>query len=187
MSLSDLASLGSFVSGAAVLTSLVFLYFQLGQLNRQVRQAERNQQAAVRQGRSATRVQVALAIAEPEIASAMRAAESSPTEVQITQYIGLTRAVFANYEDVFYQHAEGLLDHVAFESWKRSALSGLASAPRRVAWKWTRASFGAEFQAFIDQLLAEAPVVPGATYNMSVHRWKADLAEELSAAAQAGR
>jgi hypothetical protein len=42
MSLSDLASLGSFVSGAAVLVSPVFLYFQLRQLSGQVKQAEKN-------------------------------------------------------------------------------------------------------------------------------------------------
>ena len=51
MSLSDLASLGSFVSGVAVLVSLVFLYFQLGNLNRQVTQAEKNQRAAIHQAR----------------------------------------------------------------------------------------------------------------------------------------
>jgi hypothetical protein len=41
MSLSDLASLGSFVSGVAVLVSLVFLYFQLRQMNAQVLQTEK--------------------------------------------------------------------------------------------------------------------------------------------------
>ncbi len=52
MTLSDLASLGSFVSGAAVLISLVFLYFQIRQVNAQVRQAERNQRALLQQGRA---------------------------------------------------------------------------------------------------------------------------------------
>jgi hypothetical protein len=47
MSLSDLAALGSFVSGVAVLVSLVFLYFQLRQVGAQVQQAERNQQAMI--------------------------------------------------------------------------------------------------------------------------------------------
>ena len=36
MSLSDLASLGSFVSGAAVLASLVFLFFQTRQMTSRV-------------------------------------------------------------------------------------------------------------------------------------------------------
>jgi hypothetical protein len=39
MSLSDLAALGSFVSGLGVLVSLVFLYFQLRQIGVQVKQA----------------------------------------------------------------------------------------------------------------------------------------------------
>lgn len=43
MSLSDLASLGSFVSGFAVLVSLVYLALQ-------VRQAEKNQRAVLNHG-----------------------------------------------------------------------------------------------------------------------------------------
>jgi hypothetical protein len=173
MSLSDLASLGTFVSGAAVLVSLIFLYFQLGQLSRQVRQAEKNQQAAVRQGRTATAVQIALALADPEVASAAIAVEAEPTDIQVRQFLGLMRALFANYEDTFYQHRAGLLDDLAFESWKRTALAGLRSAPRRVAWKWVRGAFGAEFEAFIDQLVAEAPL----TSDRGAERWKADLAD----------
>ena len=49
MSLSELAEIGSFISGVAVLTSLIFLYFQLRQINQQVKQAEKNQQSAIRQ------------------------------------------------------------------------------------------------------------------------------------------
>jgi hypothetical protein len=37
MTLSDLAALGSFVSGLAVLVSLIFLWFQLRQMNEQIR------------------------------------------------------------------------------------------------------------------------------------------------------
>ena len=46
MSLSDLSALGSFVSGIAVLASLIYLILQ-------VRQAERYQKASVQQGRAA--------------------------------------------------------------------------------------------------------------------------------------
>jgi flagellar biosynthesis/type III secretory pathway M-ring protein FliF/YscJ len=52
MSLSDLAALGSFISGVAVLASLVFLFFQMRQMTEQVRQSERNQRALMQQGRS---------------------------------------------------------------------------------------------------------------------------------------
>jgi len=111
----------------------------------------------------------------------MNAAGSDPTDVQVTQYIGLMRAIFANYEDAFYQHLEGLLDDVAFESWKRTALSGMGSVQRRVAWKWMRGSFGSEFETFMDRQMAEIPVAKGPF--LSAERWKAELAKEGSSAA----
>jgi len=46
MSLSDLASIGSFVSGVAVVVTLALLLIQ-------TRQANRNQKALMQQGRSA--------------------------------------------------------------------------------------------------------------------------------------
>ena len=75
MSLSDLASLGSFVSGLAVLISLVLLFFQLRQLNQQVRQTERNQQASIRHGRITRGVDIQLARADPGAADAWRRGE----------------------------------------------------------------------------------------------------------------
>jgi hypothetical protein len=50
MSPSALAEIGSFISGVAILSSLIFLYFQLRQINHQVKQAEKNQRSAIRQG-----------------------------------------------------------------------------------------------------------------------------------------
>jgi hypothetical protein len=64
MSLSDLASLGSFVSGIAVLLSLVFLYFQFRQVNLQVKQTEKNQQALIRQNRATRSVDLNMRRAE---------------------------------------------------------------------------------------------------------------------------
>jgi hypothetical protein len=58
MSLSDLASIGSFVSGFAVLVSLIFLYFQLRQIHAQVLQEEKNQQAANRAVRTSRIVEI---------------------------------------------------------------------------------------------------------------------------------
>ena len=52
MSLSQLAEIGSFISGVAILSSLIFLCFQLRQINQQVKQAEKNQQSAIRQGQA---------------------------------------------------------------------------------------------------------------------------------------
>jgi len=62
MTLSDLAALGSFVSGVAILVSLVFLYFQLRQVYAQIRLAERNQQATIQQDRYGRVFEVNLAM-----------------------------------------------------------------------------------------------------------------------------
>jgi hypothetical protein len=70
MSLSQLAEIGSFTSGVAILASLIFLYFQLRQINQQVKQAEKNQQSAIRQGRASRSVSIVLTGIEPSLADA---------------------------------------------------------------------------------------------------------------------
>src|SRR5476649_1288792 len=113
MSLSDLAALGSFVSGVAVVTSLVFLYFQVRQVSEQVRQAERNQQAAIRQGRTTRIVEMMLAIMDPAIAEAMMKVargDADITALQLEQYRRYMIASLNHFEDSFYQHEEGLLN-----------------------------------------------------------------------------
>ena len=129
-------------------------------------------------------MEVALEFGEPDAARAVIAAAAGDglTAVQVSQFLSLTRAVFINHSDAFYQHREGLLDDVAFESWKRTAVSGLRSASRRVAWQRLRGSFGADFEAFIDQLIAETPVGASQSSGTVVERWKADLAAERAKA-----
>jgi len=182
MSLSDLASLGSFVSGLAVLVSLVFLYFQVRQVNQQVRQAEKNQQAAIRQGRTATAVQIALTATDRELAIAsnkVALGAADLTDAELNQALAISRAVFFNYEDAFYQHREGLLDETAFAGWVRTVEAGLAYPNRRVAWRWSRNAYGVEFAAFMDGLLYKVPV---SRPDSSVARWREDLAAELAGA-----
>jgi hypothetical protein len=74
MSLSDLASLGSLVSGVAVPVSLVFLYFQVRQVNQQVRQAEKNQRATIAQVRASRTAEMAMQQTDPAVATAFRKA-----------------------------------------------------------------------------------------------------------------
>ena len=60
MKLSDLASIGSLISSAAVLISLVYLALQ-------IRQAERNQRALIHQGRASRMIALMAQIADPGI------------------------------------------------------------------------------------------------------------------------
>jgi len=112
MSLSNLASLGSFVSGFAVLISLIYLALQ-------VRQTERNQQISIRHSRVSRTVELHLALADPALADAWLHGSGSPQEItqtELSQFINLCRALFFHFEDSFYQREEGLLNDDAFET-----------------------------------------------------------------------
>ena len=67
MSLSDLASIGSLVSGMAVLVSLIFLYIQLREIHSQVLQAEKNQRAMMNQGVISRGVSIGVFLIQPQI------------------------------------------------------------------------------------------------------------------------
>jgi hypothetical protein len=183
MSLSDLASLGSFISGLGVLLSLVFLYFQLRQVSAQVRLAERNQQAAIQQQRSATIADISIvSAAEPAFADAVaKGMAGSPdmSSTEINQFRAYAFARFALSEDAFLQHRNGLLTREAFDSFVAKFAQAFVSAGVRVMWKWARTGFSAEFAEFADGLVAQAADAPSLD---DVARWRTDIADERATA-----
>jgi hypothetical protein len=155
MSLSDLASLGSFVSGVAVLVSLVLLYFQIRQVNAQLQQAERNQQAQIRQGKTDRIVQILLTGTEPSAAkSQIKGNYGAPdiSPVEQVQYAAYMSAHFANLEDIFYQHRDGLLTDAAFEAPTRGAKFMMGAPGARRFWEFAKVMYPQEFVAFVDGL-----------------------------------
>jgi hypothetical protein len=177
MSLSDLASLGSFVSGFAVLTSLIYLALQ-------VRQAERNQQVSIRHSRVSRTVELHLALADPAVADAWLHGTVSPQEItqtELSQFINLCRAHFFHFEDSFYQREEGLLNDSAFETVVAGARLLARSPGLRAAWKIARPNFGGRFLDFMDGVVAGSAVqLP---VDLSLEAWKVAFASEVAAAA----
>ncbi len=175
MSLSDLASVGSFVSGVAVLISLIYLALQ-------VRQAEKNQRALIQQGRAARLVDIQLRLADPDLAAvysrAMRGEELSAVEV--VQFGHATRAIMVGLEDAFFQHRERLLTGPAFESVTQSLRTTMASPGRRAMWKLQRGLFEKDFQAYIDAIVRETPLSRPADDKTE---WSAAVASELGSRA----
>jgi hypothetical protein len=101
MWLSELAEIGSFISGVAILASLIFLYFQLRQINRQIRQAEKNQQSAIRQGRAGRSIGIVLTGAEPSLADAFVKGAFGDNDIsltQLSQFSAVCRATIMNSE-----------------------------------------------------------------------------------------
>lgn len=168
MSLSDLASIGNLVSGIAVLISLIYLALQ-------VRQAERNQQASIRQGRATRAVDIILAAGEPSYADALpkgTAGASDITPAEFGQFTSIYGAFLASAEDTFLQHKEGLLSEAVFASFRESWRQTLAQPGVRALWKLRRHGFEAGFVAFMDALMVEAPNAPARDFLAA---WKTEV------------
>ena len=174
MALSDLAALGSLVSGFAVLTSLVYLALQ-------VRQTERNQQISIRHSRASRIVELELALADPALATAWLHGSGNPQEItqtELGQFTSLCRALFFHFEDSFYQREEGLLNDDAFETVVAGARLLARSPGLRAAWKIARPNFGGRFLDFMDGVVAGAAVEP--PVDLSLEAWKVAFASEVS-------
>ena len=174
MSLSDLAALGSFVSGVAVLISLIYLALQ-------VRQTKRNQQIAIRHSRATRVVELHLALADVAVADAWLHGSGSPQELTLTelsQFNSLCRALFFHFEDSFYQREEGLLNDAAFETVVAGIRLSARSPGFRAAWKMARPNFGGRFLSFMDGAVAASASAP--PMDLSLEAWKVAFESEAS-------
>ena len=171
MTLSDWASIGSLASTIAVLISLIYLALQ-------VRQAERNQQASIRQGRATRVVDIVLATGDPALGDALpkgTAGDVDISSVQFGQFIAIYGAFLASAEDTYLQHQEGLLTDAVYASFAESWRQTLAQPGVRALWKLRRHGFERGFASFMDKLMAEAPP-PSSSDFMTA--WKKEVAIE---------
>lgn len=176
MSLSDLASLGSFVSGVAVTVTLVLLLVQ-------TRQTNRNQRALMQQGRSANQVDLLLRISEPQFSAIILrswAGDLAMTDQEANTAIYLSVANWRSFEDGFLQHKGGTLDLPSFQS-DTAIMRFLFTYPsQRATWRLVRERFAPNFRDYVDKLMRETktgqpPPEP--------QIWRRYVNEELAAAA----
>jgi hypothetical protein len=169
MNLADLASIGSFINGVAVLISLIYLALQ-------TRQNVRHTLALIEQGRSSQVSDRTNCLAlNPEIAeiylNAARGGQAL-TDLQIFRLISFQFGLFINFEDQFYQHERRLLDEDAF----KSMLAGLKVQARnigaRTTWKVLRGNWeGLRFQKFVDDVMASEAQITGGP-QIAVAAWR---------------
>ncbi len=184
MSLSELAEIGSLISGVSIMISVIFLYFQLRQINHQVKQTQKNQQSAIRQGRAARTVGIVLTGTEPSLADAFVKGASGDEDISLTQlgqFEAVCRAIFVNSEGTFYEHKEGLLDQASFAGFVAGMKGSFCNPGFRAQWKNLRKNYASGFVAFMDKLLTETP----ATLRFDIlAQWRAAIAAEKAAASR---
>jgi hypothetical protein len=149
MSLSDLSSLGSFISGVAVLVSLIYLALQ-------VRQAEKNQRAIVQQERVSRSSDQLFRLADPLLTRAwMKGLKSVEdlTDEEAFQFTLVTTAMLRSVEDAYFQHKLGLLDPASFNNQVTPLRGVLTTASGVALWKSLRRNYDESFATFIDALI----------------------------------
>jgi hypothetical protein len=170
MTLSDLASIGSLVSGVAVLISLIYLALQ-------VRQAERNQRALMNQGTAARVSEALLTLAQPPLAGLSARAVSGEIDFsaqEINQLRMILRVSLLSLQDGLVQHRAGLVDHITFQNSTGAVRAILALPAYRAIWLRNRSSYAPEMAAFVDELIANTP--RATPVDLTV-QFRADVAE----------
>jgi hypothetical protein len=183
MSFSDLAALGGLVSSAAVLISLVLLYYQLRQLTAQVRQADKYQQTLVKQARTSRVMEVNARLTGADFAAVYLRIMTNAEDLSLadwSRFNAHARAIFQNGEDTFSQYRRGLLHQDDYDGFVVALNSTFRSPALRVAWMLLRGGFPAPYVAFIDQIVAESSAIP--LDQEALEKWKNDMTVELAAA-----
>ncbi len=176
MSLSDLASLGSFVSGFAVLLSFVFLAAQL-------RQANVNQRALIQSARASRVIDTIYRNIEPHLLHVIQRgaggdATMPPEEIQA--FLQAAYGSFLNFEDTYLQHRAGTIHPSAWQASSGRLEIILTSPGWRVAWRKRRAMLDSDFAQAVDQIVAKGRL---SAWEEPTTSWASDVAEEKRLAA----
>src|ERR1700761_9574708 len=141
MTLSDLAPIASAISAAAVLVSVIYLSMQ-------VRQAERNQRAAVNQGILDRHIRITEWLRQPPLDDIhLRAVrgETKFTDIQLSTMPGFVQPLGAQGLDAWVQRRSNLIDEPTF-AMAMGAVRLLLSIPAyRAIWPLANRVHGEEF------------------------------------------
>jgi hypothetical protein len=163
MSLSDLAALGSFVSGAAVLVSLIFLYFQLRQIGAQMTQADKNQRALMSQGAINRSVGLNCWITDNSALFVKAGTHADQlTEAEVFAVSGIVRNILLSFQDYHVQHQLGLADEITYKNAEMSVRFFLSYPFFRALYKMRRATYAPELAALVDRMAQTVSAQPPA-------------------------
>ena len=156
MTLQELANLGEFLGGIAVVASLLYLGLQIRQGNRQVLQNTKSLQASTHQAiiGDLNRFRALLVQSDSLGRIYVQGLEdpSRLTPEEQFRFRGLMQTLFANLELQHRSRASGLF---SLDS-QDATLLGVALAPGAKAW-WAQARYlyDSDFQRYVDEMIAD--------------------------------
>lgn len=166
MSLSDLANIGSLISGVAVLISLVYLSLQ-------VRHAQRTQRASMHQARVERVTHVSLNFARPELAKVLAKAAAGATDFssdEVLQLFYVVRIQVLALHDAFWQSEAGFLDAPSLDTMVLTMQRMMANPALRAAWRLVCPQIAPAIRARIEKIVEETPLTAAADWAVA---WKA--------------
>jgi len=174
LTLSDLASIGSFISGIAVLISLVYLTLQ-------IRQNTLAHRASAHQSRTNFLKDHMHLIADPGMASVyVRGITGDPnlSAVELSQFFSVMRSWCIGMSEIVWAHDHGVLDNETFEASAKAVTLMFAQPGPRAFWVVYQQTATPAFTRLVLRALSEAPQGPAATLEASVDRWRSILAAQ---------
>lgn len=148
MSLEDLGNVGEFVAAVAVVVSLIYLAVQIRQNTRAVRSASYQSivNTANDLGHNFTQV--------PGFTALFLQGGMDPSKLSEEQLGTLTAhlvGMFRFYENVFYQHQEGMIDPKLWPGWQHDMLIWFDLPGFRHIWQDIRQRYCTEFSRFLEE------------------------------------
>lgn len=174
MSLSDLASIGTFVSALGVLVSLIYLSLQ-------IRQNTHAQRATAHQARLNFVKEFLGRLTDASTASVFLrgSAGDDLTEVEFTQYRSLMHGWFLGMAEIVWLHERGVLDIDRFSGSMEALRLFLRSPGCRAVWRGIMPLMPTPFRAVVEKTIADTPVGNPVS---AIKEWRLALANQGASA-----
>ena len=152
MNLEQLANLGEFIGGVAVIASIVYLAIQIRQNTRQVKSA-----TLATNTTNWSSMLVNLASNDRSGAyldGALGREDISPEH--FLQFVQVSRAMLVSFETQYFQYREGALDKDIYFGYERACRDQMLAYPGfQMIWEITRSGFSPQFAELVDKLIEE--------------------------------
>jgi hypothetical protein len=167
VTLDELGSLGEFISGLAVVVTLVYLALQIRHNTRAVR-------SSMHQDMVESTLRIAESVSDNEnvgrIVLKADADFDSLTEEEKIRFEAYAERVFGNFESVFYSYRNSMIEQDLWESWESAYLTDISRDAMRRFWKDERPLHLRDFMDFVDKFYRSHPAGEGPSQSKGFTR-----------------
>jgi hypothetical protein len=146
------------ISAIAELLGAIGVIVSLGYLAQQVRQNTRSVRAASYQSWFASYDSLSnLLLGDTEFDTLLHRAASDPQDLtpnERRRFLGVLRRGFRQFESLYYQHREGMIDRDLFEAWVSIYARSARGPMFKEFWEADQSIFSAAFREFVTQKFA---------------------------------